>query len=137
MAFFDNPKALLAHLRHSFITSDDTGKHHQLYICISYRKLSISIHTIQVYTVCTSCILSSLLVSIYNKFSFLIDKGWGFDHKLSSPGGQHVGPSTPLLSLCASRCLLCISKSNCHPSTSPPPPPPHNPQSCLVIITIS
>ena len=25
MAFFDNPKALLAHLRHSFITSDDTG----------------------------------------------------------------------------------------------------------------
>ena len=26
MAFFDDPKVLTAHLRHSFITSDDTGK---------------------------------------------------------------------------------------------------------------
>ena len=26
MAFFDDPKLLIAHLRHAFITSDDTGK---------------------------------------------------------------------------------------------------------------
>ena len=26
MAFFDDPKVLIGHLRHSFITSDDTGK---------------------------------------------------------------------------------------------------------------
>lgn len=26
MAFFDDPKILIGHLRHSFITSDDTGK---------------------------------------------------------------------------------------------------------------
>ena len=26
MAFFDDPKILIGHLRHSFITSDDTGR---------------------------------------------------------------------------------------------------------------
>jgi len=26
MAFFDDPQQLIAHLRHSFVTSDDTGR---------------------------------------------------------------------------------------------------------------
>ena len=26
MAFFDDPQVLIAHLRHSFITSDDSGR---------------------------------------------------------------------------------------------------------------
>ena len=30
MAFFDDKKMLLAHLRHSFITSDDTGMIHSM-----------------------------------------------------------------------------------------------------------
>ena len=32
MAFFDDKKMLLAHLRHSFITSDDTGMVHSIYL---------------------------------------------------------------------------------------------------------
>ena len=34
MAFFDDPKVLIAHLRHSFITSDDTGSLAALSECI-------------------------------------------------------------------------------------------------------
>ena len=52
MAFFDDPKVLTAHLRHSFITSDDTGE--RLLLLCSVVVASLSVLCLLAYRTCHS-----------------------------------------------------------------------------------